>query len=116
MFKRVVVVALLILQQCLSLYHGGLQTKQLLQSQPYQSKIKFNQSNFRMNAAIPLRDVNIGSEIYRSTLSVRNQISFVMNAWKATIFVFVAIVGRFRTRIGSAVSSIEGAWKKRTGC
>jgi hypothetical protein len=113
MFNRVVVVALLILQQCLSFhYSGGLHGKQVSRH-AYQTKIKFQDNNVRMNAAIPLRGVSIGNKLFRSTLSVQKQLSLVTNAWKAAIFVCVAIVGRFKTKIGKSISNMEGGWTKR---
>jgi hypothetical protein len=113
MFNRVVVVALLILQQCLSFHYSGLHGKQVSRSHPYKSKIKFDDNNVRMNAAIPLRGMSIGNKLYRSTFTVRKQLSLVTTAWKAAIFVCVAIVGRFKSKIGRAVGNMEGGWTKR---
>ena len=69
--------------------------------------------NIKMNAAIPMRGVNIGSKIIGSTFRVRKQLSFVTTASRAFILLFVALVSRFKSKVSRAVSTMEGGWSKR---
>jgi hypothetical protein len=74
---------------------------------------KYSATNVRLNAAIPLRTVSVGTKIFSSTFAVRKQLSFITNAWKAAILVFVAIISRFKSKVSRTISTMEGGWKKR---
>lgn len=74
---------------------------------------KYSATNVRLNAAIPLRTVSVGTKIFSSTFAVRKQLSFITNAWKAAILVFVAVISRFKSKVSRTISTMEGGWKKR---
>lgn len=69
--------------------------------------------NVKMNAAIPMRSVSLGTKMFTSKFAVKKQLSLVTNAWKAAILVFVALVSRFKSKVSRAVSTMEGGWSKR---
>lgn len=74
---------------------------------------KYSSTNVRLNAAIPLRTVSVGTKIFGSTFAIRKQLSFITNAWKAAILVFVAVISRFKSKVSRTISTMEGGWKKR---
>jgi hypothetical protein len=111
-----VLVALLFLQQGLAFYNSSPRTKTL--SNTRRSTItKGNEKSslaiVRLNAAIPLRTVSLGTKIVSSSFSLRKQLSVAKNAWRAIIVVFVAVISRFKSKVSRTISTMEGGWKKR---
>ena len=77
------------------------------------SNEKCPDNSIRLNAAIPMRTVNLGTKMFTSKFAVKKQLSLVTNAWKAALLVFVALVSRFKSKLSRAVSTMEGGWSKR---
>ena len=77
------------------------------------SNEKYPANSVRMNAAIPMRSVSLGTKMFTSKFAVKKQLSLVTTAWKAAILVFVALASRFKSKVSRAVSTMEGGWKKR---
>ena len=116
MMSGSVMVGLLLLQQGLAFHPCSTQMRLFSSSSRPKDlglKGKATDSNVKLNAAIPMRTVNIGSKVFGSTFAMRKQLSFVTNTWKAVILVFVALIGRFKSKLSRAVSTMEGGWNKR---